>query len=95
MFPIFLPHFRLYGVVSLHMRVLPYKYRKILEMLFKLMTSRETMGAGTCRSSRRWRTRTRLGSSQSPPRTRAALANKTWQTEGSGGSGARRARGLR
>ena len=26
MFPIVLPHFRLYGVVSLHMCVLPYKY---------------------------------------------------------------------
>ena len=36
-FPIFLPHFRLYEVVSLHMCVLPYKYRKILEMLLKLM----------------------------------------------------------
>ena len=32
-FFIFLPHFRLYGVVSLHMCVLPYKYRDILEML--------------------------------------------------------------
>ena len=35
--PTFLPHFRLYGVVSLHMCVLPYKYRKILKMLLKLM----------------------------------------------------------
>ena len=33
----FLPHFRLYEVVSLHMSILPYKYRKILEMLPKLM----------------------------------------------------------
>ena len=32
-----LPHFRLYEVVSLHMSILPYKYRKILEMLPKLM----------------------------------------------------------
>ena len=36
-FPIFLPHFRLYEVVSLHACVLPYKCRKILEMLLKLM----------------------------------------------------------
>ena len=35
--PIFLPHFRLYEVVSLHVCVLPYKYRKILERLLKLM----------------------------------------------------------
>ena len=26
LFPMFLPHFRLYEVVSLHMCVLPYKY---------------------------------------------------------------------
>ena len=36
-FPIFLPRFCLYGVVSLHMCVCPYKYCKMLEMLFKLM----------------------------------------------------------
>ena len=35
-FLLFLPHFRLYGVVSLHRCVLPYKYRRILEMLPKL-----------------------------------------------------------
>ena len=35
MFPIFLPHFRLYEVMLLHMCVLPYKFRKILEMLLK------------------------------------------------------------
>ena len=33
----FLPHFRLYGVIPLHTCVPPYKYRKILEMLPKLM----------------------------------------------------------
>ena len=32
-----LPHFRLYEVVSRHMCVPPYKYRKISEMLLKLM----------------------------------------------------------
>ena len=31
-FPIFLPHFHLYEVVSLHICVLPYKYRKTLKM---------------------------------------------------------------
>ena len=36
-FPTSLPHFRLYEVVALHMCVLPYKYRKILEMLLTLM----------------------------------------------------------
>ena len=36
-FPIFLPHCRLYEVVSLRMCVIPYKYRKIVEMLLKLM----------------------------------------------------------
>ena len=35
--PIFLPHFRLYEVASLNMCVLPFKYRKILEMLLKLL----------------------------------------------------------
>ena len=35
--PIFLTYFRLYEVVSLHTCVLPYKYRKILEMLLKFM----------------------------------------------------------
>ena len=39
LFPFFLPHFRLHEVASLHMCVLPFKYRKILEMLLKLMTS--------------------------------------------------------
>ena len=34
---LFLPHFRLYEVVSLHRCVLPYKYRKILEMFLTLM----------------------------------------------------------
>ena len=38
MCPIFVPHFRLYEVVSLHVCVLPYKYFKILEMFpYKLM----------------------------------------------------------
>ena len=36
-FPICVPHFRLYEVVSLHMCVFSYKYRNILEMLLKLM----------------------------------------------------------
>ena len=35
LFPIFLPHFRLYEVVPFHMRVLPYQNRKILGMLSK------------------------------------------------------------
>ena len=35
-FPIILPRFRLYEVVALHACVLPYKYRKILEMLLEL-----------------------------------------------------------
>ena len=35
-FPIFLPHFRLYEVVSLHMCVLPYKCGNILEMFPEL-----------------------------------------------------------
>ena len=43
-FPIFLPHFRLYEVVSLHMCVLPYRCRKILEMLLKLMKLCDIMG---------------------------------------------------
>ena len=33
LYSLFSPHFRLYEVVSLHMCVLPYKYRKISEML--------------------------------------------------------------
>ena len=33
----FLPHFRLYGVAWLHVCVLPYKYRNILQMLHTLM----------------------------------------------------------
>ena len=41
--PTSLPHFRLYEVVLLHMCLLPYKYRKILEMLFKLMKLWEIM----------------------------------------------------
>ena len=43
--PIFLPHFRLHEVFSLHMCVLLYKYRKILEMLLKLMKLCEIMGS--------------------------------------------------
>ena len=39
-----LPHFCLYEVVSLHTCVLPYTYRKTLEMLLKLMKLYETMG---------------------------------------------------
>ena len=46
-FPIFLPHFRLCEVVSLHTCVLPYKYRKILEMLLKLMKLCKLMGSRT------------------------------------------------
>ena len=34
--PIFLPHFRLYGLASLHVSVLSYIHRKILKMLPKL-----------------------------------------------------------
>ena len=45
-FPIVLPHFRLYEVVSLHMCFLPFKYRKILEMVLELMELCELMGAG-------------------------------------------------
>ena len=33
---VFLPRFRLYEVVSLHMCILPYKHRKISEILLKL-----------------------------------------------------------
>ena len=36
-FPISLPHFRLYEVVSVIRRVIPYTYGKILEMLLTLM----------------------------------------------------------
>ena len=36
-YAIFVPHFRLHEVVALYMCVPPYKFRKILEMLFKLM----------------------------------------------------------
>ena len=43
-----LPHFRLHGVVSLHMCVLPYKYREILEMLPKLTELCELMGSRQC-----------------------------------------------
>ena len=35
--PNFLLHFRLYEVLSIHVCFLPYKYRKILEMLPKPM----------------------------------------------------------
>ena len=38
-FPNSLPHFRLFEVVSLHRCVHPYKHRKILDMLLKLMKS--------------------------------------------------------
>ena len=44
MFPISLPPSRVYEVVSLHMCVLPYKYRKILKVLPKLTELFETMG---------------------------------------------------
>ena len=44
-FRIFLSHFRLYEVVSLHRCVLPYIYRTILEMLLKLIELCETMGS--------------------------------------------------
>ena len=45
-----LPHFCLYEVVSLHMCVLPCKYRKRLEMLLKLMELCELTGSrqGLC-----------------------------------------------
>ena len=39
---IFLPHFRLYEVIALHMCILPYKYRKIMEMLLKFTFLRIT-----------------------------------------------------
>ena len=44
-FPIFLPHFRLYEVYSRHMCVLPYTYRKILGTLLKLMKLCVIIGA--------------------------------------------------
>ena len=44
-FPIFLPHLRLCGVVSLYMRVLPYKCRKILEMMIELRSYATCWGA--------------------------------------------------
>ena len=40
----FLPHFRLYGVASLHVCVLPCKYREISEMALKLMKLCELTG---------------------------------------------------
>ena len=43
-FPVLLPHFRLCGVVSIYMCVLPYKYRKILAMLLKLTKLCDIMG---------------------------------------------------
>ena len=46
-FPIFLPRFRLYEVVSLHRCVLPYKCRKILEMLLELMKLCDITGRRT------------------------------------------------
>ena len=51
-FPIFLPQSRLYGVVLLHVCVLPSKYRTILEMLLKLIGLCEIMGAGHGRALR-------------------------------------------
>ena len=45
LFLIILPHFGLYAVVSLHMCVLPYKYRTLLEMLPKLMKFCDIMGS--------------------------------------------------
>ena len=55
--PIFLPHFRLHEVVSLHMCVLPYKYRKRLKRLLKLMKLCFNNGfagrAGVCAGSKR------------------------------------------
>ena len=45
--PIFLPHFRLYEVVSLHVCGSPYKYRKILEMLPQLIKLCDPWGAGS------------------------------------------------
>ena len=51
-YPISLPRFRLYEVVSLHMCVLPYKYRKILEMLLQLMKLCEIMGSRPGRLTR-------------------------------------------
>ena len=47
LFHISLPHFRLYEVVSLHMRVLPYKYRTMVYMLLTLMRLCQLTGAGT------------------------------------------------
>ena len=41
-YSLFLPHFRLYEVVLLHMCDLAYEYRNILEMLPKLMARRWT-----------------------------------------------------
>ena len=46
-FPMFLQYFRLYEVVSLHRCFLPYKYRKLLETLPKLMKLCEMMGSRT------------------------------------------------
>ena len=42
---LFLPHFPLYEVAPLHMCVLPYKHRTILEMLLRLICLWETMGS--------------------------------------------------
>ena len=44
-FPIFLPHFRLYKVASLHTCVLPYKYRNVLGMSFS-RTNRTCLAPG-------------------------------------------------
>ena len=43
-FPLFLTTFPFYEVVSLHRCVIPYKYRKLLEMLVKLRKLFEIMG---------------------------------------------------
>ena len=56
-FPVFLPHFGLYGAALLHRCVLPYRYRTILEMTLKLMKSCELMGAGTGQAAQHPRAR--------------------------------------
>ena len=49
-----LPHFRLYEVVPLHMGVLPYTYRKMLDMVLKLMKICEIMGRRPGKTRMRW-----------------------------------------
>ena len=68
--PISLPHFRLYEVVLLHVCVLPYKYRTILEMLPKLMKWCEIMGSRRMHGKRPWmRRRRRTGMRRGHRRT--------------------------